>query len=194
MVKTKRSRGSSGSNAELRKDSKQQKVEGPHRGWGKSCSQSSTESESRVASELSDVLRETNEILYESPVRDAVFVEENSENLKKNDSVSVTMATNKEPTNADIVAFLARLDLKITSMIRRLESLYKLEKEVDKFEGELNKLWVSVNNQAKSAQERLTRVKEKVDCVDFTSSATNSRLQASDYFLMLLVIAPLTFI
>ncbi|MES9881326.1 MAG: hypothetical protein ABW185_10640 [Sedimenticola sp.] len=79
-----------------------------------------------------------------------------------------TMASN--PTNADIMAYLTRIDSKLSVVDKKLETLDKLEKTVDKvekkvdnFENELKQLWVRVEFGLKESSDKFKHVNERLD-------------------------------
>ena len=66
---------------------------------------------------------------------------ENMESNKGNNSSG--------PTNSDIIALLAKIDLKLNGIDVRLKSLEVLESKIDNFDVELKKLWLHIDKKHK---------------------------------------------
>lgn len=88
-----------------------------------------------------------------------------------------------EPTNADILAYLEKINGHLGNVERSLGSLTVLEKEVeglekkvDGFNLELKKIWVAMEERNKSLDIRVTGVEEKIECVDLNRSEFSSKV------------------
>jgi hypothetical protein len=62
---------------------------------------------------------------------------------------------------------LKKIDAKIENMDVKLQSLEALEKKVDSFENELKKIWLHVHDSTKSNDEKVMKIDERVQNVEF---------------------------
>ena len=87
-----------------------------------------------------------------------------------NESSPVNANSNQtgDPSNADIMNFLKGLKSTVKSLDRRLVKLECLDSKIDKFEAEMKKLWLHINDENKKMGERVHNVEEKVDATDFS--------------------------
>ncbi|KAH3768337.1 hypothetical protein DPMN_169549 [Dreissena polymorpha] len=69
------------------------------------------------------------------------------------------------PTNADIIAMLGKIDLKLNDMDSRLKTLEGLEKKIDNFDKDLKKLWAHMDTVTKDTRDKVDRVENKIDSV-----------------------------
>ncbi|KAH3877502.1 hypothetical protein DPMN_001374 [Dreissena polymorpha] len=60
----------------------------------------------------------------------------------------------KEPSNADIVTYLKRIDDRICLMDKKFEAIDKLEKKVEGVNGDLKKFWAYLHDIDKITSER----------------------------------------
>jgi len=79
-------------------------------------------------------------------------------------------------TNADIMAYLQKLDGKITSVESKMGKLDVLEQKVGAFESEFAKLWTYIKDSSGKTNERVGKVEDKVDCVDFSLGVINDKV------------------
>ena len=72
---------------------------------------------------------------------------------------------NMGPTNADIIAMLGKIDLKLNDMDSRLKTLEGLEKKIDNFDKDLKKVWAHMDTVTKDTRDKVDRVENKIDSV-----------------------------
>lgn len=174
MPKKRKSRNSSGNESEQVNKSKNLKTRGPSGDQGIS---------------VSEILSETNAVLYKtedtivSAADSEVFLESSStvQNLSKLLTMaSVPNSSNipgvQDPTNKDIFDFLKKIDSRLISVEKRLDSLKEVEKKVDSVEKDLKRLWVAVEDRNKIFDERITKLEEKSESLDFGLSMINSKV------------------
>ncbi|KAH3710186.1 hypothetical protein DPMN_069655 [Dreissena polymorpha] len=80
----------------------------------------------------------------------------------------------KEPSNADIVVYLKRIDDRICLMDKKFEEIDKLEKKVEGVNGDLKKIWAYLHDIDKKTSERLRLIEEKTESVDFALAQASS--------------------
>ena len=71
------------------------------------------------------------------------------------------------PSNVDIKKCLTRIEGKISHMETRLKSLDIVEKKVSEFDSELKKLWTYIMDTRKQSEERISKIEEKAETIDF---------------------------
>ncbi|KAH3837573.1 hypothetical protein DPMN_110967 [Dreissena polymorpha] len=72
---------------------------------------------------------------------------------------------NMGPTNADIIAMLGKIDLKLNEMDSRLKTLKGLEKKIDNFDKNLKKLWAHMDTVTTDTRDKVDRVENTIDSV-----------------------------
>ncbi|KAH3798706.1 hypothetical protein DPMN_152308 [Dreissena polymorpha] len=76
--------------------------------------------------------------------------------------MATTSTCPKEPSNADIVTFLKRIDDRISLMDNTFEAIDKLEKKFEGFNGDLKKIWAYLYDIDKKTSERLRLIETKM--------------------------------
>jgi predicted HTH domain antitoxin len=86
-------------------------------------------------------------------------------------------------TYAYILAYLEKLNERIGNVEKRLESITVLEKtveglekKVDRFNLELKKKWIAMEDRNKSLDIKVTGEEEKIECVDFNVAELSSKV------------------
>lgn len=133
---------------------------------------------------VSEVLNETNSILFEDcAASESVFTEQNL-NLFKNSDISEKLTQNmasntikmdtsnneKISTSNEIITYLQKIDSKIDKVEQKLEALDKLEKKVDTFDKELKSMWSHIEKLSKTINEKLDKSVDRLDNLEFTAA------------------------
>ncbi|KAH3865687.1 hypothetical protein DPMN_028729 [Dreissena polymorpha] len=142
---------------------------------------------------VSDVLSQTNSVLYTDVLAETlnlsdVFCKESSPETNPGNMATPTpsqksdmAATNnypKEPSNADIVVYLKRINDRICLMDKKIEAIDKLEKKVEGVNGDLKKIWANLHDIDKKTSERLRLIEEKTESVDFALAQASSKISS----------------
>ncbi|KAH3831015.1 hypothetical protein DPMN_104274 [Dreissena polymorpha] len=122
-----------------------------------------------------DILNKTNSVLYNDVLAETlnlsdVFYKESSPEtnpcnmatptpIQKSD-MATTSNCPKEPSNADIVSFLKRIDDRISLMDKKFETIDKLEKKVEGVNSDLKKIWAFLHDIDNKTSERLRLIEE----------------------------------
>lgn len=151
---------------------------------------------------VSDVLSQTNAVLFDasedSYVSDKVFdspsasvnlnnsVVDSSNSCEKGEKADMATAeaTSKgEPTNADIMACLRKIDSRLSSvdnriscMDKRLSALEEVKSKVEGFDKELKRLWTVLEDRNKQNDERMRKIEEKSESQDFACGMLNDKV------------------
>ncbi|XP_053378573.1 uncharacterized protein LOC128548171 [Mercenaria mercenaria] len=92
------------------------------------------------------------------------------------------------PTNADIIAMLGKINLKLIDVDKKLESLESiqrkveakvqgLENKVDNFDYELKKLWLHVDSTSKATDSKIDHVVNRVSSTEIESEVARKRIE-----------------
>ena len=170
-----------------------------------SISISGTEKDSVVSVSVSDVLSQTNSVLFDTSEdsfdSDKVFESPSASNsLKKSAADSSTTcdkgqiagkadmataeATSKvEPTNADIMACLRKIDSRLSSvdnkiscMEKRLSALEEVKSKVEGFDKELKRMWTVLEDRNRLNDERMRKLEDKTESQDFACGMLNDKV------------------
>ena len=153
---------------------------------------------------VSDVLSQTNAVLFDasedSYTSDKVFdspsasvnlknpVVDSSNSCEKSEKADMATAeaTSKvEPTNADtcIMACLRKIDSRLCSvdnriscMDKRLSALEEVKSKVQGFDKELKRLWTVLEDRNKQNDERMRKIEEKSESQDFACGMLNDKV------------------
>ena len=119
---------------------------------------------------VSESIRQANSVLFNQSLSDmnsSVFCVDSANNgsMEK----SVTKPESQEPSSPGIVIieYLKRYDKKIDYIDKRLDKLDSLEKKISSFEQELKALKIHVYENMKITEEKVTKVQDRVDSMDF---------------------------
>jgi hypothetical protein len=140
---------------------------------------------------VSEILSETNSVLYS---QDAMMnTTHNAESITtgtstvagdchspySNYSLSTdtrTNATSIEPMNSEIVLYLKKIVSKVGDMDEKLKRLEIMEKKVDNVESEMKKLWSYIHDCDKKMEERINKVEDKSESIDFSMGLVNDKV------------------
>jgi len=86
----------------------------------------------------------------------------------------VVLGTNSSPSNTDIMNFLVSINSKICNMDKRLSTLDSLEQKVSNFDNE--KLWLFVQDNAKSNSNAVNKANDRVDNVELALGQAKSQI------------------
>lgn len=149
---------------------------------------------------ISEALQSANSVLYDQcpPGTEQLYPSVFETPLKSNNSVStakdssnlcnqLSMATGgenvqrskmpmQEPSNADIMKYLQRIDLKLSEVDKRLKTLELVEKKVDSFEQEMKKLWLYDQDNNKSLDTKISRVETVADDAGFAAGHAQDKV------------------
>lgn len=144
--------------------------------------------------EISSILKETNTVLYSNDSQGVEQVDQvnvsvsnsflplinipeeiNTDNMAQSNK-SDGAGAKSGPSNADIVALLGKIELKLTDMDKRLVTLESLEKKVDGFDKELRKLRLHIDETQKQASERLEKAEGRMFEIEIETGAAKKRI------------------
>lgn len=159
---------------------------------------------------VSDILSQTNSVLYDSgeesfnsdkvfdsPARPSSYVSkvdsvkgaDNSAYRVKGDNPSMASSqssqsvSNVQPSNADIMACLKKMesrlgnvDIRISAIEKRLSALEEVKTKVEGFDKELKKLWTVLEDRHKQTDERLKKVEDRSDSQEFAFGLMNDKM------------------
>ena len=149
---------------------------------------------------ISEALQSANSVLYDQcpPGIEQLYPSVFETPLKSNNSVSTakdssnlcnqpSMATGgenvqrskmpaQEPSNADIMSYLQRIDLKLSEVDKRLKTLELVEKKVDSFEQEMKKLWLYVQDNNKALDTKISRIETVADDAGFAAGHVQDKV------------------
>ncbi|KAH3739996.1 hypothetical protein DPMN_046690 [Dreissena polymorpha] len=83
----------------------------------------------------------------------------------------------KEPTISDVMKCLVAISDRFAVVEKKLGVLDVLEKKVRSFEKELKSIWVAIDDRAKKLEERVSKIKDKVDGADIGAALLASRIE-----------------
>jgi hypothetical protein len=139
---------------------------------------------------VSDILHKTNSVLYNDETLNLsdVFYKESSPETNSGNMATPTstqksdMATTsncpKDPSNADIVTYLKRIDDRLSLMDKKFEEIDKIGKNVEGVNGDLKKIWAYLHDIDKKTSERLSLIEEKTESVDFALAQASSKISS----------------
>ncbi|KAH3826363.1 hypothetical protein DPMN_128265 [Dreissena polymorpha] len=84
----------------------------------------------------------------------------------------------KEPSNADIVTYLKRIDDRICLMDKQFEAIDKFEKKVERVNCDLKKIWAYLHDIDRKTSERLRLIEVKTESVDFALAQASSKISS----------------
>lgn len=70
------------------------------------------------------------------------------------------------PSSADIIAMLGKMNLTLIDMGKRLDTLGILERKVDNFDKELRKLWWHIDATSKATNDKVDRAEARMDSAE----------------------------
>lgn len=116
----------------------------------------------------------------------AVFSDTHFDNKSISDSLTSSidsMASNAHSTisQADIstvLSVLEKIQGQINNVETRLETLNTLEKKVDNFDRDMKKLWNLVHESNKRLDEKITKIDENFEHLDFRQAEIKSSVEA----------------
>ena len=79
--------------------------------------------------------------------------------------------------NSEVMRYLANIDMKLTEVNRRLQTLDIVEKKIDDFDKELKKMYTTCEDRNKKMNEKVTRLDERSDTLDFLVEETQNRVE-----------------
>ena len=79
--------------------------------------------------------------------------------------------------NSEVMRYLANIDMKLTELNRRLQTLDIVEKKIDDFDKELKKMYTTCEDRNKKMNEKVTRLDERSDTLDFLVEETQNRVE-----------------
>ena len=127
---------------------------------------------------ISEVLQNVNSVLYDQSaeqLHSEVFQSPLSEDNKQaKESKTLTMASEEEnvqattmppsnPSNADIMKYLQKIDHTLSNVNKRLETLDIVEKKVNEFDKELKNLWIHIKDNNDKLDTKIQKVETAVD-------------------------------
>lgn len=126
---------------------------------------------------VSDVLNQTNAVLYDENFTDSSVFTLNSDSTCLSE-VSETMAekSDKEPTNRELMNCMLDISKRLGTVELKLGTLDQLEKKVTGIEKELNNIWVSIDDRTKKIEERVSKIEDKVDSDDIGAALLASKV------------------
>ena len=146
---------------------------------------------------VSEILTQTNTLLYgeggdtndtdlgievlfsdsESKMADGKDKGKDKGTLSKTNSAEQEPSSVTEPTNRDIMNCLLNICGRIEVVEKKLCVIEQLEKKIDNFERELKGIRVTMQEQTKHVDERISNVEEKVDAADMSTVLITSRVE-----------------
>lgn len=142
-------------------------------------SESSESSGADTSVIVSEVLNETNSILYNLILEEPATATTSSETMASSDNTSTTNTSKSEstnPSNSDIMNLLLNISQRLGVVEKKLCSLESLEKKVENFDSELKRIWRSIEERHKKVDQRLTTVEEKSESVEFAVGQIQSQI------------------
>ena len=133
---------------------------------------------------VSEILNQTNSILYDESELSSISNDNVFLNLpiESKDDISCSRSSNMatsnhdsnkpkqsaEPSLKDVMLCLKGIEGKISNMDKRLDALEEVKQKVDRFDIEIKKLWVALEDKNRKVSERITVVEDKVESSDFS--------------------------
>ena len=116
---------------------------------------------------VSDILKEVNSVLYSNTCTDLSASEVFDAPIEEGCQHTDKMAEGGiEPTNRDLMECMNLIRQKLVAVEKKLTAIETLERKVDSFEKELNKIWVSIEDRVKRTDDKVTKVEDRVDSTD----------------------------
>ena len=117
-------------------------------------------------------------VFHESVCEDSEGEEAEQDKLitKTNMASGGSVSPGPVPSNVDMMKCLIRIEGKISHMETRLKSLDIVEKKVSGFDSELKKLWTDIMDTRKQSEERISKIEEKAETIDFSVGLTNDNV------------------
>ena len=113
------------------------------------------------------------EVLFSDSVADG----KDKGTLSKTNSAEQEPSSVTEPTNRDIMNCLLNICGRIEVVEKKLCVIEQLEKKIDNSERELKGIRVTMQEQTKHVDERISNVEEKVDAADMSTVLITSRVE-----------------
>ena len=129
----------------------------------------SSDSDNNVS--VSDLLNQTNAVLYNVDSNNVFEINSEPENI-----VFKNMAANSEPTNKDLMNCLQNISSRLGCVEKKLSAIDKLEKRVGEFEKELKSIWLVMEERAKKTEDRVMSLEDKVENADIGSALLASKV------------------
>ena len=138
---------------------------------------------------VSDILSQTNNVLYNEDdgfleltrvLHESVCEDSEGEEAEQDKLITKTsmasggcVSPGPGPSNVDIMKCRTRIEGKISHMETRLKSLDIVEKKVSGFDSELKKRWTYIMDTSKKSEQRISKIEEKAETIDFSVGLTN---------------------
>ena len=122
---------------------------------------------------VSDILNQTNSVLYEDdhPVFDLSM--EHSTPLLKDSNSSEQVA----PSSADIMKFLNKIDAKLSEVTEKLKVLDTAEKKVNEFDADLKQLRATFEKDRKDHADKMMVVNDRLENLEFSGGELFDKLE-----------------
>ena len=122
---------------------------------------------------VSDILNQTNSVLYEDdhPVFDLSM--EQSTPLLKDSNSSEQVA----PSSADIMKFLNKIDAKLSEVTEKLKVLDTVEKKVNEFDADLKQLRATFEKDRKDHADKMMVVNDRLENLEFSGGELCDKLE-----------------
>ncbi|KAH3860388.1 hypothetical protein DPMN_023286 [Dreissena polymorpha] len=133
-----------------------------------------------LCTSVSDVLKQVNAVLYASdsdlrkPVDTCEVFVSGGDNVS---DIRCRMASDGgQPCINALTETIQLLVQRITSMEKKLDGIQSLEKKVTDFEKEIRTVWVAIEDRAKSTEERVIRLEDRLELADMGTSLISTRV------------------
>lgn len=80
------------------------------------------------------------------------------------------------PSNTDIMNCLCKIESRLTQFDEKMKTLEKVEKKIDHFDKELNKIWVYVNDNLASNSAKTSQLEDQVGNVELSMGLAQDKL------------------
>ena len=123
-------------------------------------------------------MNKTNSVLYVDSETDSLNINNDSVFVPNCPESNANMAagSSMSPSLSDVMSCLKNIEGKLCSMNKRLDALEEVKQKVDKFDTEIKKLWVTLEDKNRKVSDRVTVVEEKVENSDFALGMLNDKV------------------
>lgn len=143
-----------------------------------SCSEGGPASVQNIS--VSDILREANGVLFNMDDNNSSKMDDDTNTSvfvnNENGDAARAGTSESEPTNRDIMNYLLTLGKRLGTVEERLQSLKVVEEKVEGFDKELKKLWTAIMDRDKAVNDRVTKIEERNESIDFNLGMVNSKV------------------
>ena len=80
-------------------------------------------------------------------------------------------------SNSDIIRYLSAIDLKLMQVNNKLLTLDTVERKINDFDKELKKIWVSLEDKTKCTDEKVVRLSDRTDDLEFNFTLSESKIK-----------------